>query len=567
MQLIVLGMHRSGTSVLARLLNLMGAYFAPEGASTGANQENPKGFWERRDVRMLNDHVLKSVGHDWNRVLGFDPCNLPQDLVAEFSKRASRLVLDMDAHRPWLLKEPRLCLLFGLWRKVLEVPVCIHIHRHPVEVAASLHARNGVPIRAGLALWDRYVRSALAASSGLPTVTVSHRQLMQQPCETVRRLWLDLEAVGEAGLRMPPDAEVAAFVQRDLYRHQQWRDDLLPYRDAPQVQLFEELTTGGVLFTGSVAPLDTTSEQALAAYEASLPPMKPGPGPASPSTRGDRTTVQSQSATAADDGHAGTGTLCELDAIRRKLAAAEAGVRTAAAERVGLRDALNRAENAAIEAERRLSERFCETGELTRMLLEKDTRIARLETRQRKLTDASNARLATMKRRLDRSQRKADEQAARIEALGALLRSTGARATRAERDLAWISGSLAWKLGWPLRVIARWFGKRTAAEQAERREIEQVMASDLFDAAWYIERNPDVAGEGPDAAFHYLKHGALELRDPGPAFDTAFYLASNPDVAAAGINPLLHFIRHGRREGRLPRAGTRVATRDGHGRQ
>ena len=134
-------------------------------------------------------------------------------------------------------------------------------------------------------------------------------------------------------------------------------------------------------------------------------------------------------------------------------------------------------------------------------------------------------------------------------------------------ELAWISGSLAWKLGWPLRVIARWFGKRTAAEQAERREIEQVMASDLFDAAWYIERNPEVAGEGPDAAFHYLKHGALELRDPGPAFDTAFYLASNPDVAAAGINPLLHFIRHGRREGRLPRAGTRVATRDGHGRQ
>ena len=55
MQLIVLGMHRSGTSVLARLLNLMGAYFGPEGSSTGANEENHKGFWERRDVRNLND--------------------------------------------------------------------------------------------------------------------------------------------------------------------------------------------------------------------------------------------------------------------------------------------------------------------------------------------------------------------------------------------------------------------------------------------------------------------------------------------------------------------------------
>ena len=46
MQLIVLGMHRSGTSVLARMLNLMGAYFGAEGASTGASKENPKGFWD-----------------------------------------------------------------------------------------------------------------------------------------------------------------------------------------------------------------------------------------------------------------------------------------------------------------------------------------------------------------------------------------------------------------------------------------------------------------------------------------------------------------------------------------
>ena len=44
MQILVLGMHRSGTSMVARLLNMMGAIFAPEGVSTGANQENPKGL-------------------------------------------------------------------------------------------------------------------------------------------------------------------------------------------------------------------------------------------------------------------------------------------------------------------------------------------------------------------------------------------------------------------------------------------------------------------------------------------------------------------------------------------
>ena len=54
MQLFVIGMHRSGTSLVARLLNLAGAYFGPEGSSIGANEENPKCFWERPDVVEIN---------------------------------------------------------------------------------------------------------------------------------------------------------------------------------------------------------------------------------------------------------------------------------------------------------------------------------------------------------------------------------------------------------------------------------------------------------------------------------------------------------------------------------
>ena len=71
MQIFVLGMHRSGTSVITRLINLMGAYIGPKELSTGANPENPKGFWERRDVRDENDAVLWSSGADWWRVADF----------------------------------------------------------------------------------------------------------------------------------------------------------------------------------------------------------------------------------------------------------------------------------------------------------------------------------------------------------------------------------------------------------------------------------------------------------------------------------------------------------------
>jgi hypothetical protein len=273
MQLIVLGMHRSGTSVLARLLNLMGVYFGPEGVSTGANQENPKGFWERRDVRALNDSVLHAVGCDWNRVLKLDVTALPQPVLADFDKRASRLVLEMDAHRPWLLKEPRLCLLLPLWRKWFEVPVCIHIYRNPVEVASSLHKRNGIPIEAGIALWERYVRSALDASVGLPRAVVSHRQLVREPAVAIAKLLEWLNGEGVPGLRLPTEREIAAFVEEDLYRERESREDLRAYAKVPQLRLFKTLETGRLL--SGKATRDEAGLAALAGYEAGLPPIKP----------------------------------------------------------------------------------------------------------------------------------------------------------------------------------------------------------------------------------------------------------------------------------------------------
>ena len=101
MQILVLGMHRSGTSMVARLLNMMGGYFAPEGTSTGANQENAKGFWERRDVRSLNDMLLDSAGADWHRVSDFKLEKIPAATLAQFKTEAGKIVLAMDAHRPW----------------------------------------------------------------------------------------------------------------------------------------------------------------------------------------------------------------------------------------------------------------------------------------------------------------------------------------------------------------------------------------------------------------------------------------------------------------------------------
>lgn len=72
----------------------------------------------------------------------------------------------------------------------------------------------------------------------------------------------------------------------------------------------------------------------------------------------------------------------------------------------------------------------------------------------------------------------------------------------------------------------------------------------LFDPVWYEKTYPDVISEGQTAFYHYIHHGHIEGRDPGPNFDTRFYLTTYPDVGISGLNPLLHYVLHGRAEGR-----------------
>ena len=82
--------------------------------------------------------------------------------------------------------------------------------------------------------------------------------------------------------------------------------------------------------------------------------------------------------------------------------------------------------------------------------------------------------------------------------------------------------------------------------------VSIVPVDPLFNAAWYLAQNPDVAACGCDPYQHYLNYGWKEGRDPSAYFDTTYYLKQNPDVAAANVDPLLHFEHYGWTEGREP---------------
>ena len=270
MQILVLGMHRSGTSAIARVLNLMGVYFGGEHVSTGRSDQNVKGFWERRDVRDLNDDMLFGARCDWDCVADFDLDEVAGETKSAYVEAAADIVLNMDAHRPWFIKEPRLCLLLPVWRQALENPFCIHVLRNPLEIAHSLRTRNGIPIRAGLALWEIYSLHAVNASAGLPRVFVSFEDLMENASVVVERLHAMLVEQGGYGLRVPAANELSRFLDDALYRHRKTERSLRSVATAHQLQLYEALRGDADALQTSRPSLSRSAVETLRRYEKTL---------------------------------------------------------------------------------------------------------------------------------------------------------------------------------------------------------------------------------------------------------------------------------------------------------
>jgi hypothetical protein len=240
-QIIVLGMHRSGTSAITGALHAMGAHVGGEDQLTGKSWENPHGFFERRDARQICDALLQQSDADWWKISGFSPEAVTNTLVTEQGALICKLIEELDQHSAWALKEPRLCLLFAIWRRFLDDPVVVYVHRNPIEVARSLRHRNGFSMRAGLALWEAYNISALSASTAHDCIFVNYGALVNHPRQTIEDLLCGLRNFGLAGLSADQATEA---VDHSLYRQQARGDDALNYLTEEQHLLWSALNSG-----------------------------------------------------------------------------------------------------------------------------------------------------------------------------------------------------------------------------------------------------------------------------------------------------------------------------------
>jgi len=272
MQLIVQGMHRSGTSAVARLLNMMGAYFAPPEQMMPPTDANPKGYWEREDVRWLNERIFTALNMSWDNIADFKSSALTEEICAPFREEARKIVFSLDANRPWLLKDPRLCLLLPFWQEFLEIPVCVYVYRNPIQVAQSLQkTRPDFSLSLGLALWEKYTAFGLDTSHAMPRIFISHESLLATPVATTQALYQALLDHDVRGLHLPTAREIEAFIDPALFHAR--GDSALQegFANPRQLALFYALKHGTVDTTTCYGEgLSPGAHETLAAHQDKL---------------------------------------------------------------------------------------------------------------------------------------------------------------------------------------------------------------------------------------------------------------------------------------------------------
>jgi hypothetical protein len=224
--LVVLGMHRSGTSALAGVLARLGA--TPPRTLMRADRENPAGYWESDVIFPIHTRLLVALDSEWD-----SPAPLPADwwtspTAARFENELVDAVgREFGAASLFVLKDPRICRLLPLWTRVLGRVGAragyVLLTRNPIEVAESLRLRDGFTREISLLLWLRYLLDAELGTRGAPRTFLTFAGLLENWPDAVRRIAADLAVVWPR----PPEtcrAEVTGFLAGEL-RHHRIPDD------------------------------------------------------------------------------------------------------------------------------------------------------------------------------------------------------------------------------------------------------------------------------------------------------------------------------------------------------
>ena len=223
MPVCILGMHRSGTSMVTRLLHLCGLYLGQEndlldpdsGILNVKKEDNPEGYWENVQFLMLNEEILQVMGGT-----AYEPPVLTRGWsgdprLDDLKLRAQDVLRQFEGVACWGWKDPRNTLTIEFWQSLipdLRVVVCI---RNPLEVAESLIQREqGETLAFSLNLWQRYYEKFWDTQADITHLITNYTSYLYDAPGELKRLldFLDMAVNDEVVDR------AIASINPDLYR-------------------------------------------------------------------------------------------------------------------------------------------------------------------------------------------------------------------------------------------------------------------------------------------------------------------------------------------------------------
>ena len=550
--ILVIGMHRSGTSALGGVLNLLGV--AMSGDRLPPSDDNRKGFFENKRLFAFHDKLLAEFGSRWEDPLPLSEECLHSPNAHAAARELATLFQEEFSNRPLvLIKDPRMCRFLPVWIEGLSSSdrniVVILWVRHPLEVAASLQHRDSLSRAHALVLWLQHVLAAEHTTRSLVRCVVIYDDLLRDWRSVVHK-------IGETlGLAWPRETirvahEIDQFLSSELRHHRSTEGTQLAH-DALHSLCSRAWSALRLLSVDNRDGLAwVTLDEVAHEFEGAMRILSPLVA----SLDGSLVKSSRQLAECAGRIDSLTEALAERDARieRRNRGAAEHG---AAAE----------------------------------------TPISALTDKSRSLGDALSEReddVAELRQAWRAAQEREIALQGASHALEVELAETRSDLASLKQQLAAITGSTVWRATWPLRYAgsrlprpvrralrgAAKFGWWTVTLQlsgklAERRRflaqaravtpvvtygghvienaaIEKMKA--LFDSDWYRNQYSKIVPDQIDPFEHYIFVGLSRGLNPNCGFDELWYRENNPDIVATGRHGFEHFITQGARDGRLP---------------
>ena len=238
----VLGVHRSGTSLLSRIVDLLGVSLGPPEHLTPPNSANPRGFWENFRLVDLNNRLLLHLGGRWN-----DPPSLSEGWEVSpglelLHQEAAKTIAEEFGDKPvWGWKDPRSCITLPFWQRIIPSMRYVICLRNPLDVVLSLQARDKMDPERAAYLWFAYVNSMIRHTEGFDRIMVFHHDFFQDWREWVRRL---SRFVGRSEAVKPyVMGVIESEIDPELVHHQSSQDRMtaLPEFYAPAKALYMSL--------------------------------------------------------------------------------------------------------------------------------------------------------------------------------------------------------------------------------------------------------------------------------------------------------------------------------------